>query len=314
MRIDKPLLKLPINFCAETLAREVAALPDSAWTEHPQKFDGNVAVALVSPGGAISDDWAGPMAATPHLAELPYITQIMSALGATWGRSRLMGLAPGAVVPEHVDVHYYWRTHLRLHIPVITNPDVTFRCAGETVHLAAGECWLLDSFYRHSVENSGDALRIHLVLDTVGGGHIWDLLDCAIQGGVEDAFLQPSDGPTQALQFEQMNVPTVMTPWELGAHLDYLCSWVEDEPRMPALLRILDRLRMGWAGTWARYGASIEGVPFYLQHLRQAEQALSATAAPPVMMRNQWSFVDSIRRYVFAMAVSPKLLGHGRPS
>lgn len=312
MRIDRPLLKLPITFCAETLAREVAALPDTAWTEHPQKFDGNIAVALVSPGGEISDEWVGPMAPTPHLSQLPYTSQIMAALGATWGRSRLMGLRPGAVVPEHVDVHYYWRTHLRLHIPVVTNPGVTFRCAGEEVHLAAGECWLLDSFYRHSVENSGDELRIHLVLDTVGGGWIWELLDCAMQGG-EVAHLTPdASAPQQPLQFEQVNVPTIMSPWELGAHIDYLCGWVDEDARMPTMVRILDRLRMAWAGSWARYGTSAEGVPFYLQHLRLADQALSAAASPPVMMRNQWSFVDSIRRYVFSMAVSPKLLGRGR--
>lgn len=312
MRIDQPMLKLPINFCADTLAREVAALPDTAWTEHPQKFDGNIAVALVSPGGEINDDWTGPMAPTSNLKQMPYTSQIMGALGATWGRSRLMGLKPGAVVPEHVDVHYYWRTHLRLHIPVATNPDVKFHCADETFHLGAGECWLLDSFYRHSVENCGDDLRIHLVLDTVGGGWLWDLIDCAVQGGVDDAFLAPSDAPTPPLQFEQFNVPTIMSPWELGAHLDYLCSWVDGEPRMPALQRMLDRLRMAWAGTWARYGDAAEGVPFYMQHLRQADQALSAADTPPVMMRNQWSFVDSVRRYVLSMAVSPKMLGRGR--
>ena len=42
----------------------------------------------------------------------------MAELNCTWGRSRLMGLEPGAVVPKHVDVHYYWRTHLRIHVPV----------------------------------------------------------------------------------------------------------------------------------------------------------------------------------------------------
>ncbi|MEJ7777528.1 MAG: hypothetical protein WKF52_09155 [Sphingomicrobium sp.] len=30
----------------------------------------------------------------------------MQELGSTWGRSRLMGLEPGAIVPEHVDEAY----------------------------------------------------------------------------------------------------------------------------------------------------------------------------------------------------------------
>lgn len=311
MRIDRPLLKLPIRFCAETLAREVQALPDDAWMAHPQKFDGNVAVPLISPGGAMTDEWAGPMAPTEQLDRCGYIKEIMGALGATWGRSRLMGLAPGSVVPEHVDIHYYWRTHLRLHIPVVTNPAVSFTCAGETVHMAAGECWLLDSFYRHSVENRGDALRVHLVLDTVGGGMIWDLLDRAIQGGGEVAFLAPGSVGPRPLQVEQVNAPAVMSPWEMNAHLDYLLGWVGDDPRLPAIRRILDKFRMAWAGTWARYGTSDDGIPHYVQQLREAEAVLAAACRPPVLMRNQWGLLDSIRRYVFANAIAPAKLPDG---
>ena len=61
MRIGRPLLKLPIRFCGDTLARQVAALPADAWVAHPQKVDGNIAVPLVSPGGALNDDTSGPM-------------------------------------------------------------------------------------------------------------------------------------------------------------------------------------------------------------------------------------------------------------
>ncbi|MFL6751166.1 MAG: hypothetical protein ACJ8E9_08925, partial [Sphingomicrobium sp.] len=91
MRIGRPLLKLPVRFCAETLARDVTALPRDAWLEHPQKYDGNIAVPLVSPGGALSNGTAGPMAATPWLQQCPYILDVMRLLDSTWGRSRLMG-------------------------------------------------------------------------------------------------------------------------------------------------------------------------------------------------------------------------------
>ena len=78
-----------------------------------------------------------------------------------------MGLGPGAEVPEHVDSHYHWRTHLRIHVPIITSPKVEFTCGGETVHMAQGECWLFDSFRWHEVHNRGTERRVHLVLDTV---------------------------------------------------------------------------------------------------------------------------------------------------
>jgi Aspartyl/Asparaginyl beta-hydroxylase len=308
MRIDRPLLKLPIRFDGDRLAQETAALPADAWMAHPQKFDGNVAVPLVSPGGAMTDQWAGPMEATPQLERCPYVMEVMRALDSTWGRSRLMGLDAGAVVPEHVDIHYYWRTHLRIHIPVITSPKVQFHCAGETVHMAAGECWLLDSFYRHSVENRGDELRVHLVLDTVGSEHLWALIDQALAGTDDAPLVEPGMVASGPLEFEQINAPEIMSPWELGTHIDYLLDWVSDEPRLPVIRRILDRLHMAWAGTWARHGTEDSGIPHYLRHLRLADDALAEACRPPVLMRNRWGLLDSLRRYVFANAIAPNRL------
>ena len=303
MRTQHPLMKLPIRLCAETLAREVAALPQSAWLAHPQGFDGNIAVSLVSPGGTVSDDWVGPMAPTDALRACPYILEIMQELDAPWGRSRLMGLEAGAVVPEHVDIHYYWRTHLRIHIPVITNPQVGFTCAGETIHMHAGECWLLDSFFRHSVANRGSETRIHLVLDTVGSGRLWDIIDQAERGDAEARFLAPGSTAVRSLEFEQVNVPVVMSPWEIRCHIDYLRGWMDEEPRLDAILHVLDRFVMAWNGTWVRYGPTREGLPRYQQHLADVKSALAAIGGPPVMMRNGWPLLDSLNNFVFGNAL-----------
>ena len=179
MQLKQPFLKLPILFDVEALAAEVRALPASAWTSHPSGIVGNEAVRLVTPLGEDNDDIEGPMAARESLRRCDYVRQIMTELGGVWGRSRFMGLAPGREVPPHIDIHYYWRTHLRIHIPVITNPGVLFTCGHETVHMAAGECWIFNSFLRHDVQNKGDAQRIHLVLDTVGGGLLPELIAAA---------------------------------------------------------------------------------------------------------------------------------------
>ena len=55
MRLTQPFLKLPIAFDASALAAEVNALPDSAWVLHPNKFPGNEAVRLITPGGQQTD-------------------------------------------------------------------------------------------------------------------------------------------------------------------------------------------------------------------------------------------------------------------
>ena len=219
-----------------------------------------------------------------------------------------MGLEPGAIVPEHVDVHYYWRTHLRIHIPVITNPQVGFTCSGKTIHLAAGECWLLDSFFRHSVDNRGSETRIHLVLDTVGSATLWDLIEAAGAGEGEARLVAPGTAPKRTLQFEQINTPAVMSPWEMKAHVAYITGWTDEQPGRDEVSQILDRFLMAWGGSWARYGTSDEGLPQYLRHLAEVRQALAALTGPQVMMRNDWPMVDSLHRYVLAYAVDPAKL------
>lgn len=305
MRIARPLLKLPVRFCGDTLARQVSELPSNAWVEHPQKFDGNIAVPLVSPGGALTDSAYGQMGPTQWLSRSPYIIEIMQALESTWGRSRLMGLQPGAVVPEHVDVHYYWRTHLRLHIPIITNPDVAFTCAGETIHMQAGECWLLDSFYLHSVANRGTETRIHLVLDTVGSATLWDLIQAAASGVVEERFIAPGETRGGHVDFEQINAPVVMSPWEMKTHIAYLKDWTDEQPGRDDLLRVVDRFVMTWEGLWARYGISEDGLLIYLTHLNQAKRALATFAGPEVTTRNRLPLALVISGLVLDNAVAP---------
>ena len=100
MRIGRPLLKLPIRFCGETLAREVSALPPEAWMQHPQKFDGNSAVPLVSPDGALTKGAYGPMAPTRWLQDCPYIREIMQALGPGGLRARIAAPAHRVSSPQ----------------------------------------------------------------------------------------------------------------------------------------------------------------------------------------------------------------------
>ena len=71
------------------------------------------------------------MRPTPHLAKLPYVRQVLASFGVVWGRSRLMRLDPGAVVPEHADINYHWFYRVRVHIPIFTRPEVLFHCGNE---------------------------------------------------------------------------------------------------------------------------------------------------------------------------------------
>jgi hypothetical protein len=308
MEFDRPLLQLPIRFCGDALAREVAALPPSAWSPHPQGFVGNDAVPLVAPGGAITNTIKGPMAATEHLRACPYIMALMNELGAVWGRSRLMGLAPGAQVRPHVDIHYYWRTHIRIHIPVVTNPGVRFTCGGDSVHMAPGECWIFDSFQLHDVQNGGSEKRVHLVLDTVGGSRLWDLIDAAKQGANPPAqpWIATGDASPPSLQFEQSNIPDLMSSWELRCHVDFLWRHSIDHPALALVMRRLDKFMTEWDALWVRFGTSPDGLPAYRRVIETIRQDLPSLGGEQIALSNQAPLYRALDDLVFARAVAPQ--------
>lgn len=303
MQMTRPFLKLPIRFDADALAAEVRALPPSAWTPHPTGFAGNEAVRLVTPGGKPTDEIEGPMGPTENLERCRYLTEIMAELGAVWGRSRLMGLAAGREVPLHVDTHYYWRTHLRIHIPVITNPGVMFTCGDETVHMAPGECWLFDSFQWHRVENKGDAQRIHLVIDTVGGGLLPELMAAAEAGDQEPRLLRPGESRGRQLQFEQVNAPTVMSPWEMRCHLAFLVEQANPDPLLPSVIERIERFIDEWAAAWAHFGTDEKGHSSYAQLIQQTRMDLAKLGGDRITLRNSWPLYHMFDQLIFLMAL-----------
>ena len=297
MELSRPLLKLPIRFDADELAREARALPAAAWTAHPTGFEGNEAVRLITPGGVETDDMKGEMAPTEHLLASPYIMRAMASIGAVWGRSRLMGLGAGAEVPMHVDSHYYWRTHWRIHIPVVTNPGVQFTCGGETVHMAAGECWVFDSFRSHKVHNGGVEQRIHLVLDTAGGGRLRELIERA-ERGASDAEFVATTGITRSLAYERVNSPLVMSPWEIRAHVTYLADHAVPHPLLAAVLKRLDDFAADWGAVWAEFETDEEGWPQYLRLLEQLKGDLGASGGAVIQLKNNLRFFQVLDHMV----------------
>lgn len=307
MKIDRPLLKLPRLYDAARLAAEIGKLPSSAWLPHPGRVVGNDAVPLITPNGAITNAFAGPMAPTEHLLACPYILDIMSDIGAVWGRSRLMGLAAGAVVPEHVDVGHYWRTHLRIHIPVITNPKVVFTCEGEMVNMAAGECWIFDSFRIHDVFNGGSDKRIHLVLDTVGGEKLWDLMREAgsvDRNSLELRGVEPGTTDHAQIRYEHVNTPEVMSVWEVRCHVNFLLDQAPRAEPYDKVVGALDRFQHHWGALWAEFGTDPDGLPHYQRALSDIRTLLGREGTSRIVLPNGVSLDRALNELVF-MAAAP---------
>jgi hypothetical protein len=293
MRFPEPFLRLPFAFEAARLAAEVAALPGEAWVPHPNAIPGNEAVRLVTTHGGHTDDTLAPMAPTEYLRGSPYIMEVMATIGGVWGRSRLMRLAPGAVVPPHVDTHYYWRTHIRIHVPITTTPDVLFTCARQTIHMAAGECWIFNTFRHHSVRNGSDRSRVHLVLDAVESEPLWQWVDRA---GDPPAPALP--GP---LVFERYDTATTMSPWELRHHVGFIAEEVDPQPLADAVIKRLDRFVAGWNALWMQYGPATEGAGGYRALLAGLDHDLIALRGENLLMRNRIPLYRQIAELVYAL-------------
>jgi hypothetical protein len=310
MKLRVRFLQLPILFDADRLAQEVAAIPESAWRGHPSGYPGNDALTLITnDGDPTSDARGGAMAPTPHLLACPYLMQVLGTLGGTWGRSRLMRLSGDAEVTPHVDTDYYWRDHMRVHVPIVTQPTVRFNCGDEQVNMAAGECWIFDTWSLHSVHNDATRARIHLVADTVGGGNLVTLME---QGkapvenkpGWTPTLSPPRTGPPPALAYESRNLPDVMTPWEMRDHLGFLLSEVPPGiPKVVPIARALNRLRANWHALWARSGDDPAARLEYAALLEQTRDAVNTLGAHDIPMRNNMPLGASLNALIFRSAL-----------
>jgi hypothetical protein len=310
MKLRVRFVQLPVLFDAERLAAEVAAIPHDAWRPHPQGFPGNDALPLITTDGDPSSDArAGAMGPTPHLLACPYLMQVLETLGATWGRSRLMRLSGAAEVTPHVDTDYYWRDHMRVHVPIVTQPTVRFLCGGEAVNMAAGECWIFDTWSLHSVHNDATRARIHLVADTVGGNGLLDLMERGrspheVKPDWSPVLASPKAGPAPTLAYESRNVPKVMTPWELRDHLGFLLSEVAPgDPKMAPIAQALNRLRVNWHALWARAGDDDSVRPDYANLLAQTWRALEAMGVHDLALKNQMPLGFCLHALIFNAAL-----------
>ena len=78
----------------------------------------------------------------------------------------LSRLDAGGTVPRHVDTNPSSQVPHKVHLPVITNPDVAFVVGGERRHLPVGCAVEINNMLEHSVENRGRTPRVHLIVET----------------------------------------------------------------------------------------------------------------------------------------------------
>ena len=291
MKLTQPFYRLPLRFDVARLRAEVDALPAEAWARHPTAFEGNTALRLLSVDGGENDGFIGQIQPTAHLRRCPYIRQVLASFGVVWSRSRLMRLGPQSIVPEHADINYQWFYRVRMHIPVITRPEVRFYCGDQNVHMAAGEAWIFDNWRLHRVENPTDDTRIHLVADTSGTAAFWEFVAQSAASQKGDGTLAYRPDVDAAPLAERVVLRPVMPPAEvellvtdLRGELMALDDSAEARTRLNRYHGLLQGFCFNWRQLYALHGEDAAGRPEYRQVIAQL-RAASRTLAEKLVVR-----------------------------
>ena len=317
MKLATEFIRLPYQFDVERLTEEVRAFEAAEWLPHVQGYAGNSSIPLISLNGEMNDDFNGPMKVTEKLDRSPYIRQVIASFGEVFGRSRLMGLDAKCSVPEHRDVNYHWYNRVRIHVPVITNPDVRFYCGDTHVHMAAGETWIFDSWKRHRVENTSDQFRVHLVIDTAGSSRFWEIVGAsewrnAAQirkpASIRDQFIAFEPNQDATILTENYNAPLVMHPGEVDALTvdiiyDMRAFRGNPAPATQAFERTMQEFRLEWRRLWSLYGQSKAGWSHYERLIRSVQ----LPRAPLLLASNQGSASHTFGARVLGAALSVSL-------
>ncbi|MEM7569311.1 MAG: aspartyl/asparaginyl beta-hydroxylase domain-containing protein [Pseudomonadota bacterium] len=229
MKLPVPFIKLPIQFDVEKLRADLEAISDDAWRGHNTGFAGNTACLLVTPYDGDPEGFFGQLEPTADLKGAAYFQTVLKSFQTVVGRTRLMRLSPGAAVPRHTDVNYYWRHRIRVHVPIQTQPEVLFTSGKDSIHMAAGEAWVFDNWRQHTVENGSTQDRIHLVFDTVGTAAFWRLVsgDASVANG-------QSNWP---LLFESTSRASLLSHYAVDQEMQFLNSEMTPADQKPETLQ-----------------------------------------------------------------------------
>lgn len=269
MKLKREFYQLPLQFDLERMQREIAQFSDSEWVPHHENFKGNSAIPLISVNGEFNNDFRGIMQPTSALLRCEYLQQVIASFGEVVGRTRLMKLDAGCEVPLHSDINYHWYKRVRVHIPITTTETVIFQCGDKRIHMAAGDCWIFDSWKFHKVENNSNQSRVHLVIDFAGSSRFWDMIEDIPENGLISGKLLNYQPEKQVkLRTEKNNYQIIMSPGEIELLVtdlitDVQLCHVSSESTKIQFYRLLRNFVSDWRELWLLYGEDQTGWPFF---------------------------------------------------
>ncbi|NMP33556.1 aspartyl/asparaginyl beta-hydroxylase domain-containing protein [Thalassotalea sp. M1531] len=191
--------KLPIRCSIDALLEDLKNIEREDWLDHfvPDNYSGEWQIlTLRGPKGethpirlAYSNPNQTEFEYTPLINFTPNIRALLEQFNCTVNSVRLMKLTSKSIIKEHSDYDLeISQGNARLHIPLVTHPDVNFVVNNQKTEMKAGECWYLNLAKKHYVENFSPLDRIHLVIDVKVNDWLSSLMTEKVQN---------NDTPTQ---------------------------------------------------------------------------------------------------------------------
>lgn len=161
----------------EALRSAVLAIPEAVWdgqdAEKPNKFEAldrtrHIVFRFVDS----TRDWRGshdrPLWAEWRALLEPVLRQSVRDYGYVRGvfpRVMLARMAPGGVIQPHIDANPAAKWPHKIHVPLLTNPQVGFQIGSTIHHFPVGSAVEVNNLGPHAVRNDGDSDRIHLIFE-----------------------------------------------------------------------------------------------------------------------------------------------------
>ena len=159
------------------IAQAVAEIPASVWdtenTHKPNKFEAldktqHIVFRFVKSVQDHKESYDLPMWSEWAGIIMPVMEQATHSYGykrAVYPRVMLAKMDPGGVIHPHVDAGPAAGFPHKIHVPLQTNPKVTFYVEPNYYHLEVGQAYELNNRVIHAVKNEGTTPRIHLIFE-----------------------------------------------------------------------------------------------------------------------------------------------------
>jgi hypothetical protein len=161
----------------EPLRNAVLALPDAVWDAEnagkPNRFGALDATRHIifrfvsnfrdwrqSYDRPLWNDWREKLEPVLAAATTDYGYQ-----RGAFPRVMLARMAPGGVIHPHRDENPAAKWPHKIHVPILTNQNVSFYVDGVGYQFAEGEAVEVNNMGLHAVENRGSTDRIHLIFE-----------------------------------------------------------------------------------------------------------------------------------------------------